>query len=59
MFVWSSSASPVSENAGLNMFGSTDLGTSEQPDQGAKEIRMLVADNAHVQNGEANIKGTD
>ncbi|ESW25401.1 hypothetical protein PHAVU_003G032500 [Phaseolus vulgaris] len=57
MFVWSSSASPVSENAGLNMFGSTDLGTSEQPDQGAKEIRMLVADNAHVQNGEANIKG--
>ena len=59
MFVWSSSASPVSENAGLNVFGNTDLGSSEQPDQGAKEIRMLVADNAHVQNGEAIIKGTD
>ncbi|XP_014520929.1 auxin efflux carrier component 4 [Vigna radiata var. radiata] len=57
MFVWSSSASPVSENAGLNVFGNTDLGSSEQPDQGAKEIRMLVADNAHVQNGEANITG--
>ncbi|QCD89946.1 auxin efflux carrier component 4-like [Vigna unguiculata] len=57
MFVWSSSASPVSENAGLNVFGNTDLGSSEQPDQGAKEIRMLVADNAHVQNGEAIIKG--
>ena len=59
MFVWSSSASPMSENAGLNVFSSTDLGTSEQPDQGAKEIRMLVADNnAHLRNGEANNKGT-
>nr|KYP34233.1 Auxin efflux carrier component 3 [Cajanus cajan] len=57
MFVWSSSASPVSENAGLNVFGSTDLGSSEQPEQGAKEIRMLVADNAHTQNGEINNKG--
>ncbi|CAJ1932470.1 unnamed protein product [Sphenostylis stenocarpa] len=57
MFVWSSSASPVSENAALNVFGGTDLGTSEQPDQGAKEIRMLVADNAHIQNGEVNNKG--
>ncbi|KAL2998609.1 hypothetical protein AAZX31_09G109400 [Glycine max] len=59
MFVWSSSASPVSENAGLNVFGNTELGTSQQPDQGgAKEIRMLVADNhAHLQNGEANNKG--
>ncbi|KAG4400937.1 hypothetical protein AAZX31_07G153800 [Glycine max] len=58
MFVWSSSASPMSENAGLNVFSSTDLGTSEQPDQGAKEIRMLVADNnAHLRNGEANNKG--
>ncbi|TKY69293.1 Auxin efflux carrier component 3 [Spatholobus suberectus] len=57
MFVWSSSASPVSENAGLNVFGSADLGTSEQPDQGAKEIRMLVADSAHTQNGENNDKG--
>lgn len=39
MFVWSSSASPISESAGLNTFG-----TSQQPDQGAKEIRMMVAD---------------
>ncbi|KAK7308722.1 hypothetical protein VNO77_42348 [Canavalia gladiata] len=53
MFVWSSSASPVSESAGLNVFGSTDLGTSEQSDQGAKEIRMLVPDE-HNQNGESN-----
>ncbi|XP_027359676.1 auxin efflux carrier component 3 isoform X10 [Abrus precatorius] len=41
MFVWSSSASPVSESAGLNVFGSTDLGNSEQSDRGAKEIRMI------------------
>ncbi|KAL5553403.1 hypothetical protein UlMin_040804 [Ulmus minor] len=54
MFVWSSSASPVSEGTGgLHVFGGTDFGASEQserPDQGAKEIRMLVAD--HPQNGE-------
>ncbi|XP_022727039.1 auxin efflux carrier component 7-like [Durio zibethinus] len=53
MFVWSSSASPVSEGAGLHVFGETDYGDSEQSgrsDQGAKEIRMLVAD--HPQNGE-------
>ncbi|XVF02839.1 hypothetical protein REPUB_Repub04eG0209000 [Reevesia pubescens] len=53
MFVWSSSASPVSEGGGLHVFGGTDFGASEQPgrsDQGAKEIRMLVAD--HPQNGE-------
>ncbi|CAK7326730.1 unnamed protein product [Dovyalis caffra] len=54
MFVWSSSASPVSEGGGLHVFGGTDFGASEQSgrsDQGAKEIRMLVAD--HPQNGES------
>ncbi|KAH1122380.1 hypothetical protein J1N35_005540 [Gossypium stocksii] len=53
MFVWSSSASPVSEAGGLHVFGGTDFGASEQSgrsEQGAKEIRMLVAD--HPQNGE-------
>ncbi|KAJ4843389.1 protein that induces appearance of [PIN+] prion when overproduced [Turnera subulata] len=53
MFVWSSSASPVSEGGGLHVFGGPDFGASEQSgrsDQGAKEIRMLVAD--HPQNGE-------
>ncbi|KAL6955837.1 Peptidyl-prolyl cis-trans isomerase pin4 [Sarracenia purpurea var. burkii] len=52
MFVWSSSASPVSEVGGLHVYGSTDFGVSEQSgrsDHGAKEIRMLVAD--HPQNG--------
>ncbi|KDP38049.1 hypothetical protein JCGZ_04692 [Jatropha curcas] len=49
MFVWSSSASPVSD-----VFGGNDFGAPQQPgrsDQGAKEIRMLVAD--HPQNGES------
>ncbi|KAI3733852.1 hypothetical protein L6452_13310 [Arctium lappa] len=55
MFVWSSSASPVSEGGGLHVFGGNDFGaTTEQPgrpdQQGAKEIRMLVSD--HHQNGE-------
>lgn len=53
MFVWSSSASPVSEVGGLHVFGSNDYGNSDQSgrsDQGAKEIRMLVSD--HPQNGE-------
>ncbi|GLT99892.1 hypothetical protein SLE2022_172990 [Rubroshorea leprosula] len=53
MFVWSSSASPVSESGGLQVFGGTDFGASEhsgRSDQGAKEIRMLVSD--HPQNGE-------
>lgn len=48
MFVWSSSGSPVSEGAGgLHVFNGGDLGASDQSgrsDQGAKEIRMLVAD---------------
>ncbi|XP_027918871.1 auxin efflux carrier component 4 isoform X1 [Vigna unguiculata] len=55
MFVWSSSASPVSEAGGLH-FSGADFGASDQSgrsDQGAKEIRMLVADE-HPQNGEAN-----
>ncbi|GAB2226659.1 hypothetical protein Droror1_Dr00022478 [Drosera rotundifolia] len=49
MFVWSSSASPVSEVFGGAHFG----GTPEQSGRsdGAKEIRMLVPD--HPQNGEA------
>lgn len=54
MFVWSSSASPVSEGGGLHVFGGTDFGANEQSgrsDHGAKEIRMLVAD--HPQNGES------
>ncbi|KAJ6351013.1 hypothetical protein OIU78_007021 [Salix suchowensis] len=54
MFVWSSSASPVSEGGGLHVFGGTEFGASEQSgrsDQGAKEIRMLVAD--HPQNGDS------
>ncbi|KAE9613632.1 hypothetical protein Lal_00016004 [Lupinus albus] len=47
MFVWSSSASPVSESTGLQVLNGADLGASDQSgrsDQGAKEIRMLVAD---------------
>ncbi|KAE8654766.1 Auxin efflux carrier component 3 [Hibiscus syriacus] len=54
MFVWSSSASPVSEAGGLQVFGNTDFGASDQSgrsEQGAKEIRMLVSD--HPQNGES------
>ncbi|XP_012833363.1 PREDICTED: LOW QUALITY PROTEIN: auxin efflux carrier component 3-like [Erythranthe guttata] len=60
MFVWSSSASPVSEGAaaggaaaGLHVFGGPDYGASDQSgrsDPGAKEIRLLVPD--HPQNGE-------
>ncbi|ONI31676.1 hypothetical protein PRUPE_1G324900 [Prunus persica] len=60
MFVWSSSASPVSEGGGLHVFGGTDFGASEQSgrsDQGAKEIRMLVAD--HPQNGENKVAVTE
>ncbi|KAL6006903.1 Peptidyl-prolyl cis-trans isomerase pin4 [Asimina triloba] len=47
MFVWSSSASPVSEAGGLHVFGGTDYSGNEQSgrsDHGAKEIRMLVSD---------------
>ncbi|XP_023740663.1 auxin efflux carrier component 4 [Lactuca sativa] len=50
MFVWSSSASPVSEGGGggLHVFGGTDFGAttdqSGRPDNdGAKEIRMVVS----------------
>ncbi|KAL1828957.1 hypothetical protein ACET3Z_007369 [Daucus carota] len=61
MFVWSSSASPVSDGGGLHVFGGPDFGASEQSgrsDQGAKEIRMLVAD--HPQNGDTKaIPGTE
>ncbi|KAJ4973186.1 hypothetical protein NE237_006360 [Protea cynaroides] len=51
MFVWSSSASSVSEGGGLHVFGGTEFGPAEQSgrsDLSAKEIRMLVAD--HPQN---------
>ncbi|KAI3816568.1 hypothetical protein L1987_16270 [Smallanthus sonchifolius] len=56
MFVWSSSASPVSETGGLHVFGGNDFGAaaeqSGRPDQQpAKEIRMMVSSD-HVQNGE-------
>ncbi|VVA92257.1 unnamed protein product [Arabis nemorensis] len=49
MFVWGSNGSPVSDRAGLQVFGGgADInGTNEQAgksDQGAKEIRMLVSD---------------
>ncbi|XP_075522671.1 auxin efflux carrier component 7-like [Primulina tabacum] len=51
MFVWSSSASPVSEGGagggGLHVFGGPDFGASEQSgrsDQTAKEIKLLVND---------------
>ncbi|KAM7487725.1 hypothetical protein LguiB_025209 [Lonicera macranthoides] len=52
MFVWSSSASPVSDSGGLHVFGGTDNGATDQSGRsdGAKEIRMLVSD--HPQNGE-------
>ncbi|KAM3693545.1 hypothetical protein ACB094_08G174300 [Castanea mollissima] len=56
MFVWSSSTSPVSDGGGLHVFGGTDFGASEQSgrsDQGAKEIRMLVAAD-HPHNAESN-----
>lgn len=56
MFVWSSSASPVSEGGGLHVFGGTDFGAADQSgrsDNGAKEIRMLVAD--HPENGETKV----
>lgn len=48
MFVWSSSASPVSEAGGLHVFGGNDYGATEhsgRPDHDdAKEIRMVVSD---------------
>lgn len=54
MFVWSSSASPVSEGGGLHVFGGNEFGAttteSGRPEQqGAKEIRMMVDNH---QNGE-------
>ncbi|XP_047332038.1 auxin efflux carrier component 3-like [Impatiens glandulifera] len=49
MFVWSSSASPVSEVFGSNEFGAAEQ--SGRSDHGAKEIRMMVSD--HPQNGES------
>ncbi|CAI9095970.1 OLC1v1032021C2 [Oldenlandia corymbosa var. corymbosa] len=52
MFVWSSSASPVSEVGGLHVFGGPDFVANDQSGRsdGAKEIRMLVSDHPH--NGE-------
>ncbi|KAG9450081.1 hypothetical protein H6P81_010046 [Aristolochia fimbriata] len=51
MFVWSSSASPVSDGGGLHVFGGAEFGGNDQSGRsdGAKEIRMLVAD--HPQDG--------
>ncbi|XP_068636603.1 auxin efflux carrier component 3-like [Aristolochia californica] len=51
MFVWSSSVSPVSDGGGLHVFGGTEFGGNDQSGRsdGAKEIRMLVAD--HPQDG--------
>ncbi|GFP90120.1 auxin efflux carrier component 7 [Phtheirospermum japonicum] len=66
MFVWSSSASPVSEvgggggGSGLHVFRGPDFGASEQSgrsDPGAKEIGLLVSD--HPLNGEAKAGGDD
>ncbi|KAI8024351.1 Auxin efflux carrier component 3 [Camellia lanceoleosa] len=62
MFVWSSSASPVSEGGGgVHVFAGADFGGAEhsgRSDHGAKEIRMLVGD--HTQNGENKvIPGTE
>lgn len=50
MFVWSSSASPVSEAAGLHVFGATDFSANEQScrSDGAKEIRILVSDHPQI-----------
>ncbi|KAI7744884.1 hypothetical protein M8C21_022607, partial [Ambrosia artemisiifolia] len=54
MFVWSSSASPVSEGGGLHVFGS-GAGHSGRPDPNdAKEIRMMVS--SDHQNGETKAK---
>ncbi|XP_041996241.1 auxin efflux carrier component 3-like isoform X1 [Salvia splendens] len=50
MFVWSSSASPVSDAAGLHVFGGPDSEQSGRSDPGAKEIRLMVTDNP--QNGD-------
>lgn len=54
MFVWSSSASPVSEG-GLHVFGGAefaDPGRTAATDHNAKEIRMLVSPTAdHATNG--------
>ncbi|XP_010527774.1 PREDICTED: auxin efflux carrier component 4-like [Tarenaya hassleriana] len=46
MFVWNSSASPVSDVFGSGGGGAelTTIEQSERSDQGAKEIRMLVSD---------------
>ncbi|KAK1425715.1 hypothetical protein QVD17_21070 [Tagetes erecta] len=51
MFVWSSSASPVSEGGGLHVFGSNDFGptgvstehSGRRDQDDAKEIRMVVS----------------
>ncbi|KAL8241854.1 hypothetical protein R6Q59_012156 [Mikania micrantha] len=56
MFVWSSSASPVSDAGGLHVFSGNDFGGGSEhlgrPDQQpAKEIRMMVSSD-HLQNGE-------
>jgi auxin efflux carrier family len=47
MFVWSSSASPVSDVFGG---GAGDNVATEQSEQGAKEIRMVVSDQPRKSN---------
>ncbi|KAH9320494.1 hypothetical protein KI387_015133, partial [Taxus chinensis] len=52
MFVWSSSASPVSvAEGGLHVFGGNDFSETARNDQNAKEIRMLVADHTTSNGG--------
>ena len=58
-FVWSSSASPVSEGGGLHVFGGTEFGPAEQSgrsDLSPKEIRMLVADHPQNVGGKGNAR---
>ncbi|XP_071735591.1 auxin efflux carrier component 7 [Rutidosis leptorrhynchoides] len=55
MFVWSASASPVSERGGLHVFGSNDYGApiEDRPDHDdAKEIRMVVSSDHSETKGE-------
>lgn len=58
MFVWSSSASPVSEGGGLHVFGGSDFAASEQGGRsdGAKEIRMIVSDHPQPEGQKGNFK---
>ncbi|CAA7059392.1 unnamed protein product [Microthlaspi erraticum] len=52
MFVWGSNGSPVSDRAGLQVFGGADNGANEP---GAKEIRMLISDPPHDAESKASV----